>query len=66
MKTLIVSILVCFMNHLGAQNPLNIIYANEHMNVALFFPKPIRQAITGNSHFVFTYNRETPQYFGLL
>lgn len=66
MKTLIIVILICFTNYLGAQNPLDTIYANEHMNVALFFPKPIRQAITGNDHFVFTYNRETPQYFGVL
>lgn len=66
MKTLIIAILICFTNYLGAQNLLDTIYANEHMNVALFFPKPIRQAITGNDHFVFTYDRETPQYFGVL
>ena len=35
-------------------------------NVALFFPNPIRQGITGANHFVFTYNREKEQYFGLL
>lgn len=34
--------------------------------MALFFPQAIRQGITGASHFVFTYNRETIQYFGLL
>ena len=45
---------------------LDTIYANEHKNVALFFPKPIRQGITGASNFVFTYNREKQQYFGLL
>lgn len=66
MKTFIIAILVCFANHLRAQKPIDTIYANEHMNVALFFPKPIRQAITGNDYFVFTYNRETPQYFGVL
>lgn len=45
---------------------LDTIYANEHKNVALFFPNPIRQGITGADNFVFTYNREKQQYFGLL
>jgi len=50
-----------------AQNPiLDTIYANDHKNVALFFPEPIRQGITGSENFVFTYNRETQQYLGLL
>lgn len=45
---------------------LDTIFANEQKNVALFFPKPIRQGITGSDNFVFTYNREAEQYFGLL
>ncbi|WP_418603568.1 DUF4138 domain-containing protein [Hwangdonia sp.] len=45
---------------------LDTIYANDHKNVALFFPNPIRQGITGADNFVFTYNREKEQYFGLL
>lgn len=45
---------------------LDTIYANDQKNVALFFPEPIRQGITGNESFVFTYNREKQQYFGLL
>ena len=45
---------------------LDTIYANDHKNVALFFPNPIRQGITGSENFVFTYNREKEQYFGLL
>ncbi|MGB5270498.1 DUF4138 domain-containing protein [Eudoraea sp.] len=51
-----------------AQNgeTLDTIYANDQKNVALFFPNPIRQGITGASHFVFNYNREKEQYFGLL
>jgi len=49
------------------QHPvLDTIYANEHKNVALFFPEPIRQGITGSENFVFTYNRETQQHLGLL
>lgn len=45
---------------------IDTIYANSQKNVALFFPKPLRQGITGSSNFVFTYNREKAQYFGLL
>ncbi len=61
---IILSILFC--STLNAQQKLDTVYANEHKNVALFFPKPIRQGITGASNFVFTYNREKEQYFGLL
>ncbi|MDT0677916.1 DUF4138 domain-containing protein [Autumnicola musiva] len=42
------------------------IYANDHQQVALFFPAPIRQAVTGAPYMVFTYNKDHPQYFGLL
>ncbi|MEO2072962.1 MAG: DUF4138 domain-containing protein [Zunongwangia sp.] len=45
---------------------LDTIYTNDQKNVALFFPEPIRQGITGSENFVFTYNREKGQYFGLL
>ncbi len=45
---------------------LDTIYANEKKNVTLFFPHPIRQGITGSENFVFTYNRDKEQYFGLL
>ena len=45
---------------------LDTIYANDQKNVALFFPEPIRQGITGSENFVFTYNREKGQFFGLL
>lgn len=45
---------------------LDTIYANDTKNVALFFPEPIRQGITGSDNFVFTYNREKERYFGLL
>lgn len=45
---------------------LDTIYANDSKNVSLFFPEPIRQGITGSENFVFTYNREKEQYFGLL
>lgn len=45
---------------------IDTIYANDHKNVALFFPNPIRQGLTGSENFVFTYNREKEQYFGLL
>ncbi|CAL66334.1 DUF4138 domain-containing protein [Christiangramia forsetii] len=45
---------------------LDTIYANDTKNVALFFPDPIRQGITGSENFIFTYNRDKGQYFGLL
>lgn len=45
---------------------LDTIYANDQKNVALFFPSPIQQGITGSENFVFTYNREKEQHFGLL
>ncbi len=49
-----------------AQKALDTIYANNRKNVALFFSDPIRQGVTGTKNFVFTYNREKEQYFGLL
>ena len=51
-----------------AQNniQLDTIYANDTKNVALFFPDPIRQGITGADNFVFSFNRDKEQYFGLL
>lgn len=45
---------------------IDTIYANDTKNVALFFPAPIRQGVTGSDNFIFTYNREKEQYFGLL
>tara|TARA_B100000378_G_scaffold277056_1_gene276373 strand:- start:11579 stop:12379 length:801 start_codon:yes stop_codon:yes gene_type:complete len=66
MKTFITLLLLTFTIFIQAQKPLDTIYANDQKNVALFFPNPIRQGITGGSHFVFTYNREKEQYFGLL
>lgn len=45
---------------------LDTIYANEKMNLALFFPTNIRQGIVGAENFVFSYNREHAQPLGLL
>ena len=66
MKTLIICMLFAYSTAITAQQALDTIYANDQKNVALFFPSPIRQGITGANHFVFTYNREKEQYFGLL
>ncbi|MCM4168415.1 hypothetical protein KCTC52924_01988 [Arenibacter antarcticus] len=51
-----------------AQNSVEVdtIFANEQKTVSMFFPKPIRQGITGSSNYAFSYNREKEQYFGLL
>ena len=66
MKTyILIFILVCSKS-IFAQKTLDTIYANDKKNVALFFPSQIRQGITGADHFIFTYNREKEQYFGLL
>jgi len=59
-------LLLAYTSITNAQQKFDTIYANEQKNVALFFPNPIRQGITGANHFVFTYNREKEQYFGLL
>jgi len=48
------------------QQSLDTIYANDQKSVALFFPTPIRQGITGSRNFAFTYNTATEQYLGLL
>lgn len=69
MKTLIISIIALFTNlTMIAQETMHLdtIYANNQKNVALFFPNPVRQGITGKENFVFTYNMEKEQYFGLL
>lgn len=64
--TLAVFIVVSAFAKAQQREILDTIYANDHKNVALFFPNPIRQGITGSENFVFTYNREQEQYFGLL
>jgi uncharacterized protein DUF4138 len=68
MKTIISLLLFtsCFSVKGQQMKTLDTIYANNQKNVALFFPNPIRQGIVGKSHFVFSYNKETSQYFGLL
>ena len=68
MKTfiLISAILICTLANAQTSEALDTIYANDHKNVAMFFPEPIRQGITGSDNFIFTYNREKEQYFGLL
>ena len=60
------ALLVFIMTSAQTQEKLDTIYANEYKNVALFFPEEISQGITGAEHFVFTYNREKQQHFGLL
>jgi len=42
------------------------IYAHEQKAVAMFFPNPIRQGLTGSSNCAFSYNRDKEQDFGLL
>ncbi len=63
---LIMTLLISAFAKAQTNSILDTIYANDTKNVALFFPEPIRQGITGSENFVFTYNREKEQYFGLL
>jgi Domain of unknown function (DUF4138) len=64
--TIILLFISCFLVKGQSIKFLDTIYVNNQKNVALFFPNQIRQGITGASNFVFTYNREKEQYFGLL
>lgn len=69
MKT--VTVLFIFWIGLGiqgmlGQRKLDTIYTNEHQAVALFFPSPIRRAVTGDEQFVFSYDRERSGHLGLL
>ncbi len=41
------------------------IYGTENKNTTLFFPSPIKKAITGSENFVFGYNEETPSTIGI-
>lgn len=66
MKKYIIIVFTICSNYIMAQQKLDTIYANNKKNVILFFPNQIRQGITGSDNFVFTYNREQEQYFGLL
>ena len=67
-RYLLTSLFTCASIYMNAQDGiiLDTIYANDQKNVALFFPEPIRQGITGSDNFVFTYNRDKEQNFGLL
>ena len=68
MRLILFILSVFFFTFVEAQTTeiLDTIYANDSKNVALFFPEPVKQGITGSENFVFTYNREKEQYFGLL
>lgn len=63
--------IICLLSSIAfirAQHNLHLdtIYANDKKNVALFFPEPIRQGITGSENYIFTFNREKEQHLGLL
>ena len=69
MKTNLITticILTLLVNNAQEQQQLDTIYANEKMNLALFFPTSIRQGIVGAENFVFSYNRDRAQPLGLL
>lgn len=45
---------------------LDTIYANEFINTSLFFPDRVRQGTVGAPNFVFSFNEDKAQYFGLI
>lgn len=63
---MILGMLLAVTSQAANYKTLDTIYANEHMNMALFFPSKIKQGIVGNDNFAFTYNREKGQTLGLL
>tara|TARA_R110000764_G_scaffold240089_1_gene342241 strand:- start:15024 stop:15851 length:828 start_codon:yes stop_codon:yes gene_type:complete len=63
---IILGMLLAVASQAANHTTLDTIYANEHMNMALFFPSKIKQGIVGNDNFAFTYNREKGQTLGLL
>lgn len=48
------------------QKALDTLYANKREVLSIFFDRPIEKAITGSSHFAFTFNREAHENLGLL
>lgn len=66
MKSLLTIILILGITKGYSQQPRKTIYANEHNTVAVIFPEPISQAITGAANFIFSFNKNQPQRFGLL
>ena len=61
MKTIVILISLIVSSSIHAQVILDTLYANNKKNVALFFPKPIRQGITGAvsyTHLTLPTNRE--------
>jgi hypothetical protein len=67
-KMLYPFIFICSICSVLAQSikPLDTIFANEKKAVALFFPSAIQQGITGSANYVFSFNREKQQHYGLL
>ncbi|WP_108424491.1 DUF4138 domain-containing protein [Flagellimonas amoyensis] len=57
--------LLCTMG-LRGQQVLDTLYVNGTMSVALFFPSPIKRAVTGHEGFVFSYDRKRAGHVGLL
>lgn len=62
-------ILICLFGlllTLTVQGQSDTLYAHDQKTVALFFPEPIVRGITGAAHFIFSYNQELEQHYGLL
>ena len=49
-----------------AQQIPTTLYASDHYNTLVVFPSAIKQAVAGSDDFLFSYNTDQPQKFGLL
>ncbi len=65
MRLILISIYLMIHICIQAQGPKTI-FTNEKDAVALFFPNPISQALTGSENFTFSYNRDNPQHVGVV
>ena len=65
MKTITI-LFLCLTSSLSYAQELDTLLANSTHNLSLFFPSPIRQAVTGSENFTFSYDRESAKHFGLL
>ena len=66
MRTLMLFLLISAGVYAQKPQSLATIYANEYTNIALFFPSPVKQGITGGENFIFSFNENQAQHFGLL
>lgn len=65
MKNCILLFLTFFISYSQERTVTDTIYGTENKNTTLFFPSPIKKAITGSENFVFGYDEENPSSIGI-